>query len=334
VDPAPLPPATALADLLTRAAETPSRLADNLFWLGRYLERTGQLAHLLVKLEPEARAEITSIEPAVAQGAVRLALQLQGHFIRGELPAEADSLLSATACAEGPTSLLGNLQYLVRNIDQVKARLPSGAWRCLRHLRQLAHPERLRPEELVPTLAALETIVNESLARDTAWRFLMLGRHLERALHLVYFLQSLLVDADTDAEPDQATQFRLQTLLHMTESLFSYRSLHHGVFQAEPVLGWLLSAAENPRGLRHLAGEIRGCLQHLPDRVAAHAVAQLREASARLERQVQTVDAAELLADRATTETFLRESRIALGELSDRVTRIYFSHAETAGEVA
>jgi hypothetical protein len=54
VDPAPLPPATALADLLTRAAETPSRLADNLFWLGRYLERTGQLAHLLVKLEPEA----------------------------------------------------------------------------------------------------------------------------------------------------------------------------------------------------------------------------------------------------------------------------------------
>jgi uncharacterized circularly permuted ATP-grasp superfamily protein/uncharacterized alpha-E superfamily protein len=334
VDPTPLPPATALADLLTRAAETPSRLADNLFWLGRYLERTGQLAHLLGKLEPEARAEINSIEPDVAQATLQLALQLQGHFAPGPLTSDPDPLLAAAANAELPTSLLANLHHLVRNIDQVKARLPSGAWRCLRHLRQLAHPDRIQPDALSATVAALETIVNESLARDTAWRFLMIGRHLERALHLVYFVEKLVLDREGKSGPSQATEFRLQTLLHLTESLFSYRSLHHGVFQPEPVLGWLLSANENPRGLRHLAGEIRGCLHDLPDRLAPQAVQRLREESASLERRMQTVDATRLVGNRAATETFLRESRLALWELSDHITRIYFSHAEAAAEEA
>jgi hypothetical protein len=62
--PTPPPPVSALADLVHRPNDTPSRLADNLFWLGRYLERSVQLARLLEKLDPLLRDEIADVDDA------------------------------------------------------------------------------------------------------------------------------------------------------------------------------------------------------------------------------------------------------------------------------
>ena len=49
---------------------------------------------------------------------------------------------------------------------------------------------------LIPHLTALKTIANESLAHDTAWRFLMLGRHLERGQQLLFLTRHLLGRAE------------------------------------------------------------------------------------------------------------------------------------------
>jgi uncharacterized alpha-E superfamily protein len=55
----------------------PSRLADHLFWLGRYIERTSALARIVERMDPLLRDEVAALDPGVAEDAARLVLDLQ-----------------------------------------------------------------------------------------------------------------------------------------------------------------------------------------------------------------------------------------------------------------
>jgi uncharacterized circularly permuted ATP-grasp superfamily protein/uncharacterized alpha-E superfamily protein len=322
--PTPPPPVSALADLIHRANDTPSRLADNLFWLGRYLERTARLTRLLEKVEPVRRDEIAALDPAVADAVVRLLLEMQGATIPPKASGEQLAALLDDTIDDPKLwgSLASNLANLIRNLDQAKVRLPPEAWRSLRHLRAaLESPELPTPADLIPHLTALKTIANESLAHDTAWRFLMLGRHLERGQQLVALARHLLGRT-------APSEFRLQMLLHFADSLFSYRTIYPGPFQFSSVLTWLFAARENPRGLRWIAARIEEHLEALPVDLAPRAVAALRATARRLVKNGRLLDVATLATEPAQIVVFLNESSITLAELNDLLTQIYFIHTE------
>ncbi len=324
--PTPPPPVGALADLIHRPNDTPSRLADNLFWLGRYLERTARLTRLLEKLEPVRRDEIAALDPAVADAAVRLLLEMQGATIPPKASGEQlDALLDDTI--DDPKlwgSLASNLANLIRNLDHAKVRLPPDAWRSLRHLRAaLDSPELPAPADLIPHLTALKTVANESVAHDTAWRFLMLGRHLERGQQLLFLTRHLLGRT-------APTEFRLQMLLHFADSLFSYRTIYPGPFQFSSVLTWLFAAPENPRGLRWIAERLNEHLLVLPEDLSPRAVAGLGASAVRLVSRVRHLDATALAASPAQITAFLTETSSLLAELSDRLTQVYFIHTEAS----
>jgi uncharacterized circularly permuted ATP-grasp superfamily protein len=142
-------PATMLAEPIAvyhRPESTPSRLADNLYWLGRYLERTAQISRLLDRLDPLVRNEIVALDAAVVKDSLRILLAAQqssaaDDATTGELAAqirlEADD-------PDHPGSLAANLGQLIRVLDQVKVNLPPEFWRILRRLRAIAaqgHPQ-------------------------------------------------------------------------------------------------------------------------------------------------------------------------------------------------
>jgi uncharacterized alpha-E superfamily protein len=322
--PTPPPPVSALADIVHRPHDTPSRLADNLFWLGRYLERTTQLTRLLDKLDPLLRDEIAALDPTVADAAVRLLLEAQGAIIPPKASLEQIETLLRDSIGNRALygSLSTNLANLVRNLDQAKVRLPPEAWRSLRHLRvALEAKVPPKPADLAPHLSALESIANETLAHDTAWRFLMLGRHLERGQQLIFLTRHLLGRS-------APTEFRLQTVLHFADSLFSYRTTYHGAFQPATVLTWLFASAENPRGLRWIADRLNEHLLVLPEDLSPRAVAGLGATALRLVSRVRHLDATALAASPAQTTAFLTETSSRLAELSDRLTQVYFIHTE------
>ncbi len=340
-----LPSSAPLAES-PRFSATPSRVADNLFWLGRYLERTSQLARLLDKIDPLLRDEIAALDPTVAADAFRILLKSQATAVpKG---ADSDDIAAVIRVRADdpaqPGSLAANLGHVIRNLDQVKVRLPPEAWRILRRLRAIAdtgHPQLAL--DLGEQLASLETLATETLAHDLSWRFLKLGRRIERSSQLVFVARELLVPQelreekkkDEAATPKTRTagaaeprEFRLQTLLHFTESLFAYRSIYHGLYQHDSVLAWLLGAAENPRGLRFQAERILEHLAVLPSELAPRPVATLRARSLKLAMQVRLIDAPALAADPRLLTEFLGEAGAALAEINDLMTQIYFSHSE------
>jgi uncharacterized circularly permuted ATP-grasp superfamily protein/uncharacterized alpha-E superfamily protein len=306
-----------------RTTATPSRLADHLFWLGRYLNRTAQIARLLDRLDPLLRDEVSALDPSVTKHVLGTLLAAQD--IDEPEDATPDELvahirLSADDTTE-PGSLASNLAQLTRNLEQVKVRFPPEAWRILRRLRTIsntAHPQLA--SDLSEQLSALEALAMDMLAHDTGWHFLTLGRRIERALQLVFTTSRLLAT-------DEPTEFRLQTALHFSDSLFTYRSIHSAGFQPGTVFQWLLGAVENPRSLRYQADQITEHLAALPDDLAPRAVATLRATAFRLASQVRLIDASVLAGSPPKAADFFIEVSGLLADLSSQLTLIYFSHS-------
>lgn len=327
----PPPITNGTIDLDRRPLTTPSRMADNLFWLGRYLERTAQLARLLDRLDPLLRDEIAALDPSVATDSLRLLLAAQQSAAPADAgPDEMAAQIRVQADdALHPGSLAANLGHLIRILDQVKVNLPPEFWRILRRLRAIAAEGQPQlASDLGEQLASLEALASETLAHDTGWRFLDLGRRIERARQIVFVAHSLLLPERSKGEAAAPTEFRLQTLLHFTDSLFTYRSAYSGIFAPAAILAWLLGAPENPRGLRFQSERIVEHLAALPEDLAPRAASLLRATANRLVSTVKLLDSQALPGDPRKAAEFFTETRGILGELNDRLTQIYFSHSE------
>ena len=87
-------------------------------------------------------------------------------------------------------------------------------------------------------------------------------------------------------------------------------------------------APENPRGLRFQAERIVEHLAALPEDLAPRAASALRATAHRLVSTVKFLDAPGLSGDPRRAAAFFSEAEGTLAELNDRVTQIYFSHAE------
>ncbi len=321
----PLPPTTPAN---RHGAATPSRLADTLYWLGRYQERVDWIARLLDKLASLVRDEITSLDPSVALDAARLVLAIQDAPPTTASTLEDLAALARAAAADRrlPGSLVSNLLRLSRNLEAAKIRLPPEAWDVARRLRTLgAEGASPLPSVVRTHLATLDGVLSDTVAHDTGWRFLQIGRRVERAHQLTFLLRGLLGGPAGSPSPGE---FRLQTCLHLADSLFTYRATLPGALHPAGVAAWLVADSENPRGLRLQAEQLVHHLAALPDELAPRSVEDLRTAAFRLLSACRLSEPELAALDPASAATFARSLLDHLTDLHSRLGRIYFAHAD------
>ena len=314
-------------EALRHPEATPSRAANNLFWLGRYLERAGVLASGLEKLESLLLDEITAVDPTVPADALRLLFHLQDSALPAGASLDAQAA-AARRIAVDPAhyaSLTATLGHIVRLLDTLKARLPHEAWQLTRHLRQRRKAgDTVACAWVRQNLSSLQSLTSENMPHDAGWRFLELGRRLERGTQLVTLLQHLL-PATESAPP---TEFRLQTLLHLADALFTYRHAYHGAVDTVAALEWLLVSPQNPRSLRFQIEQTNQHLAQLPTELAPRAVAALCTLAFKMLSDVRLADSARLAHELGDARRLLADLQGHFGRVSEELHRIYFSHAE------
>lgn len=328
------PPAPAPAVLFAQPTEahrhpaaTPSRAANNFFWLGRYLERAGILASGLEKLEALLRDEITVLSPAVPADVLRYLFYLQDapRPAEASLDEQADLLRRTATDARHGASLTATLGHLLRLLDTLKSRLPHEAWQLTRHLRQRRKAsDTVACAWLRQNLSSLQSLMQENMPRDAGWHFLELGRRIERGALLTQLLRHLL--PDTAAEPP--TEFRLQTLLHLADALVTYRHAYHGAIDTVAALDWLLVSPLNPRSVRFQAEQLNQHLAQLPKDLAPRAVEALCTRAFKMLSDTRLANSTRLAQEPAECarllDTLHRDHHTVAAELH----RLYFSHAE------
>jgi uncharacterized circularly permuted ATP-grasp superfamily protein/uncharacterized alpha-E superfamily protein len=227
----------------------PSRAADNLYWLGRYIER--------------------------AEGALRILRAWNLRYAESADP-EAPLLADVSRYLESididmgkavPTPLLRNIDSAIYSASNIRDRFSPDGWLALTDLSKTARRfhEAVQPGDdaahamtvLLRKLAGFAGLVHENMYRFTGWRFLSIGRHLERALHMTRLLGHM---SGEDA-PDGS----LDMLLEIGDSVMTHRRRYNVATARLTVADLLALDPLNPRSVLYQLNEIRAEVEQLPN---------------------------------------------------------------------
>lgn len=314
--------------------ELPSRLADNLFWLGRYVERLETAARLgraaLARIDrdnllPHEIAELMVLTRCLVDLRV---VSAEAMPVGGSTRALADALLATVR----DTGMVGGLFAEVAQLTEVvRDRLTSDMYAAFTQALRAAHAETQRVRRSLDALAHAMTgivrfsalvagIAAESMVRGGGWLFLDLGRRVERAMSVSQNVASAL-----DLPPPRV-EAGLRLVLELCDSAITYRGRYMTVVQPAPVLDLVLADEGNPRGLSFQLIAIRRLLEGIAGRADASLPAAasqlLDEAGALVQRVLKSPEQA---TEAALLAVPLRNIAHAVMGLSDRITRRYFA---------
>ena len=318
------------------SAELPSRVADNLFWLGRYTERLEGTLRLLrcmvMRLLDESGADGSPELTALARMLVRLDLlpsRFSGRFSAKDLEQEILALFEKEDRPGSARQILNRVRGIV---SVARDRFSSDTWSILTKL-NLDGRTRQRRKLLSDTLNLLNVIIidisafsgmeMENMTRGLGWRFLEFGRRLERASRIVHWFRAALC-------PEPAGAAVLEPLLELSDSLMTYRRRYFAGVQVSSVLELLLLDEGNPRSLAFQLMALREHARHFPleadlfheneeKRVAA-LLTSLRDIAPAI------LNPADDAAASAALDSFLGDCQSELAALGHDFTSRYFSH--------
>ena len=279
----------------------PSRAADNLFWMGRYVERAEGLIRLLrawhVRLAESGHADTPLLKHAT---------EYPGFF--GADPARKVTKDLRTAIAAATSSA-----------SQVRDRFSMDGWTALN---ELAESARLELSNIAPGYATARSLglllrqitgfsglVHDNMYRFEGWRFLSLGRSLERA----GMLAGMLAWFADDAAPEGAFDFAVE----VGDSVLTHRRLYAVASSRATVVDLLGCDADNPRSIHYQLSELREHVAVLPGAREQGQMSQLSRAIMKLHADVAV----------KTPESLDTDALVAirgeLGLVSDLLTKAY-----------
>jgi len=325
------------------AAGIPSRVADNMFWLGRYGERVESGVRMVRALLPGLSGEEDFGHSASVGTALQLLLGL------GYIPEDAKfttipqkkrylaKLLSAmTYDASRKSGLRWNLDHLRRVAWPVKERLSNDTWRVLQQLdaafaltppvgqemRVVAQMNLL--DRAILMLAAFSGLLMENTTRSQDWLFLEIGRRVERSLQIAEILSASTAQAEE--ENDRA----LSTLLQIADSSITYRTRYLTDLRVEFILELLLRDEINPRSIGFQLVTLVDHVRLLPD-TASNDGPSPRDLASAILAQVRNANLKALAepdkdGDLAELNDLMRRLKGNLYDLSELLSARHFSH--------
>jgi len=278
--------AAALGTAIPRGAgELPSRAADNLFWLGRYTERVEDNVRLVRTLLPGLSGEADFGRSASLSTVTQLLSNM--NYLAEEFPSSSlaqqrwqlQRLLTGMVYNPSRSTGIGwNLKQIRRVAWPLKERLSQDTWRVLQQL-DLEFSGTASPgqsdqtfiteinllDRAIVTLSAFAGLLMENTTRGYGWRFLEIGRRLERALQTSNLIDAALARTEVKEDSGEAESC-MEVLLQIADSSITYRTRHLTEVRADYVLELLLADEGNPRSVAFQLVELLGHIQHLPGR--------------------------------------------------------------------
>ena len=326
-----------------RGGEVPGRVADNMFWVGRYAERaefTSRLLRLTLQFLETGETQETAAFRQLLVAVTHQTMNYPGFIVQGTvddragLEAELHAVISDT---NRNGSLTQSLSALLRSARSVRDRLSSDTWRVinvidgeLRSLRDMTPAHLLESldelDNVITALTALAGLTMENMTRGRSWRFLDTGRRLERALQISRLLQSALVNIS-----DEEDQILLaDSMLTIVDSLMTYRRRYRYEIKIPDLLELVIYDESNPRSLAYQLSQLEQHVARLPQQSESGSRTELERLALETATLVRLADVNRLAAvneqsgRRETLAHFLSVLNDRLPALSDALTATYF----------
>jgi uncharacterized circularly permuted ATP-grasp superfamily protein/uncharacterized alpha-E superfamily protein len=280
----------------------PSRAADNLIWLGRYAER----CEATVRILRAYNARLAELSKADLPILTRCAEFLES--------------IDVDATQAMPVGLLSSIDSAVHSAGQIRDRFSPDGWLALNDLQKTAQrfSARVQPGDdatramtvLLRKLAGFSGLVHENMYRFAGWRFLEVGRRLERAIQTAR-VTAWLTSSD-------APEGSLEMLLEIGDSVMSHRRRYSVSAGTQSAVDLLALDPLNPRSVLFQLTELRLQIEMMPGGVEDGQLSPAAKAALQIETDLRITEAA------AMSPARLEKLAGDLATLSGLVAAAYF----------
>ncbi|MGR9086721.1 MAG: circularly permuted type 2 ATP-grasp protein [Gammaproteobacteria bacterium] len=329
-----------------------SRAADNLFWVGRYLERVEASTRLFRTVLQKLR-ETTEYEDSTTADCLLILLRALTHvtatypgFVHGDedsLTMPQKELQSIARDGHRPGSLTANIQSFFQAAFSIRDLWSQDTWRSVDSI-QRRWQQRMIPgeinnrqlqmhlDDLISGIVAFTGQITESMTRESGWLMLDSGRRLERALTLIALLRATLT-----LRHDGALLYQvLESVLISTDSLNIYLRRYRSAIHLPKVLELLLLDETHPRSLAYQLLQLSNHLGALPHEHGKNRLSEEERLILKAYTDLRLSNAAQLLTlDDAQAVHFELDALLSntvdlLHRIADVIARAYFSHSQAS----
>ena len=272
-----------------------ARVADSLYWIGRYIERAEHVSRLSAVM---LNATLDRTQGAVQTG--RIGLAALGETDAGRAN---ETYLAARDLALDRTdhgSVVVSLARARENARQVRDQITTETWERLNLLYlRVTGPETERAfgddpagflNDIIADLHHFKGAADTTLSHGEGWRFLLLGVHIERAQLIARLLEACFSDGKTPAVTEPIA---LMSVLRMACALEPYLRVYTADINPRFILEFLLFDEDFPRSVRFCTARIQDLLSQLARELGAAGANALRLAG-RLDARLKYADVGEV----------------------------------------
>lgn len=310
-----------------------SRVAERIYWLGRYMERSENTARLV---------NVTSHLLMDLPKGIRLGW---GHLIdisgsrsyfekTTPQPHEKAVVHFLLADKSNPASLINSLSYARENARITREIMPMEAWELLNDLYHytLEQAEKVtarrdRNSILLHTINQVQQftgLLAGCMSHNSGYDLIRIGRNLERADMTTRILDVGLVHLTPLSGPNTPdTLESYDTLLWMSvlRSLSAYqmyRQQVRGRVKAHAVVEFLLQNTGFPRAVGHCLAQLHHSINQLPHNT------QVLQVITQLQQQLNATDLKQLLLSHDGAHAYIDQLQLAIGELHSAIAKTWF----------
>ena len=171
-----------------------------------------------------------------------------------------------------------------------------------------------RVEASLRIISSLSGLAQENMTQLAGWRFLELGRRIERGIITGRLVRSFALPGAPDGG--------LEVLLELADSQITYRQRYFMVAARAPVIDLVMLDPNNPRSVAFQLDRIETHLAALPGRHAAGRLSPVQQIAAAIATRLRTIEAA------AIDEALIIEIEQSLMKLSDAIAATYLTNNE------
>ena len=306
----------------------PSRAADNLFWVGRYVERAEATLRLVRAIINRVAEADDAAAPVIASIGSLLAAW---NAIPQETNLAPETFIARVVLTRA--DLEGALPRLTGSAraaaSVIRDRFSPDAWRAINDLAiMISSPLAIGPTEsaiaerveaALRILSSLSGLAQENMTRLAGWRFLELGRRIERALLTCRLTRCFAQPGGPDGE--------LDVLLELADSQISYRQRYVMIAALTPVLDLVILDPNNPRSVIFQLERIETHLGVLPNRNPSGRLSPVQQIAASIATRLRTAEAT------AVNDALILDIEQALMKLSDAISTAYLTNTDRSEPV-
>lgn len=311
-----------------------SRVADSLYWMTRYLERAEHTARLIdVNL-----TLMLDESPLSADRRWQRVLTALGNPPGFTWTGDADALANLiTFDAENDSSILSCIMSARENARQVREQISSEQWQQLNRLYHevtRSHAGNLndgQPSEFLQAVITgthlFQGVTDSTMNHGGGWRFIQLGRYLERASATITLLSVYTQEFWSQPEVAMEGNEYLEWigLLRSCTAFEAYRKVYTNDVNPERILEFLLLNEENPHAVRHAIDCVQAALEAIHGEAGKRRAASLQRIAGRLQATLQFGQVPEIIEQ--GVGAYLQEILQQCQEIHNHIYQIYIHYS-------